>query len=487
MPALISYVDSDRRYRFVNRAYSDWFGYPPEEVIGKTVKEFIGAGLYQYLEEFIEAALSGKTVNVERWVPFSQGVRFVRRQYVPDIDSTGKVRGFYALINDLTNLKKIEQTLSRSEAWLRLALIVGQMGSWDWDIKTNSVIWSEGHFSILGLSPKNNQPSYDLWAERIHPDDRKVAETGIQQAMVNRTDYQNEHRLLHTDGSYRWVQARGQFFYDEEGVPQRMIGVLIDVTDYKQTQIALEKRAQELVRLNQLLMQATTNLERQNREQEQFTSIVSHDLKAPLRGIKSLASWIEIDSAHLLPEDSKQHLHLLKDRITRMQNLIDGLLRYSRIGRVEIPLEKVSVKEMLQEIVDSLDPPEGFTVEIAQPMPTFHTRQLLLRQVFSNLLSNAIRYCDRPDGKVTLACEEQETHYLFTVADNGPGIAPKYHEKIFEIFQTLQSRDRTESTGIGLSIVKKVVELEGGTVTLKSKLGEGAIFQFTWTKGQFRD
>ena len=175
-------------------------------------------------------------------------------------------------------------------------------------------------------------------------------------------------------------------------------------------------------------------------------------------------------------------MNLLRGRVHRLENLINGLLAYSRIGRVKSEPQKLAVAAMLAEIIDMLEVPENFQIEIQETMPTFVTDPIPLQQVFRNLISNAIKHSDRDDGKVIISVVEQPNFYEFSVTDNGKGIDPKYHDKIFSIFQTLEARDTKESTGIGLAIVKKAVETQGGKITVESQLGAGTTFRFTWRK-----
>jgi signal transduction histidine kinase len=157
-------------------------------------------------------------------------------------------------------------------------------------------------------------------------------------------------------------------------------------------------------------------------------------------------------------------------------------LAYSRVGQVSQAIEMVDVSILLMEVIDSLDPPSTFTIKVQGRMPTLKTKRVLLFQVFSNLISNAIKYHDRSDGQIEISSQDRGEFYEFTVADDGLGIAPEHCDKVFTIFQTLQPRDRIESTGIGLAIVKKIVETEGGEICLDSKLGEGSRFRFSWLK-----
>lgn len=222
------------------------------------------------------------------------------------------------------------------------------------------------------------------------------------------------------------------------------------------------------------------DLERSNRDLDQFAYVASHDLKAPLRAISTLSSWIEEDLGDRLSGEGKEQMRLLRSRVTRMDALIEGILRYSRVGRTSAHDEVVDVGALLHEVAEILAPPEGFTIEIGPGMPSLTTSRLRLEQIFSNLINNAIKYHDKEKGLVQITVSRQEGFYEFTVADDGPGIAPEHQERVFRMFQTLQPRDKVESTGLGLALVKKLVEEEGGHITLDSEVGQGAKFRFTW-------
>lgn len=236
-----------------------------------------------------------------------------------------------------------------------------------------------------------------------------------------------------------------------------------------------EKSHQELIRYSE-------RLQKQNEELNQFSYVVSHDLKAPLRAIFKLSEWIQEDLGTAIPEDAKKNMIILRGRVFRLEGLINGLLEYSKIGRDNIAAEKVDVRMLMNDIIDLLNPPGNFRISIPKNMPVFKTKKIMLEQVFINILSNAIKYNDKAEGIITILFDEIGSYYRFTIEDNGIGIDPAYHEKIFAIFQTLEARDKVEGTGIGLSIVKKCVEDMGGTISLKSEAGTGAKFIFTWPK-----
>jgi PAS domain S-box-containing protein len=262
----------------------------------------------------------------------------------------------------------------------------------------------------------------------------------------------------------------------------RSIAIIRDITERQQAAEKLKTRADELTRLSKILAQTNEELAEKNEELEQFAYVASHDLKAPLRAIANLSEWIEEDLEGQLPAENQRQMKLLRGRVYRLEALINALLEYYRAGRTTMATETVNINLLLTEIIDSLDPPATFKIEIQPRMPTLQTKRIPLSQVFSNLISNAIKYHHRSDGQIWISYQDLGEFYEFAVADDGAGIAPEHHERVFTIFQTLQSRDQTESTGIGLAIVKKIIEAEGGEISLESKLGEGATFRFTWLK-----
>lgn len=222
-------------------------------------------------------------------------------------------------------------------------------------------------------------------------------------------------------------------------------------------------------------------LTQKNKELDQFAYVVSHDLKAPLRGIDNITKWIGEDHAAELSPGMAKNVELIKGRTKRLENMINGLLDYARIGRKETPITDVDTAVLVAELVDILVP-ETFEVHIAEDMPVIATRQVLLEQVFSNLISNAVKYNDKHIGLIRVAYFDAGNNHGFNVEDNGPGIPAEYHEKVFVIFQTLKERDAFESTGMGLAIVKKILDEQNCNVIIKARNGGGTIFSFTWPK-----
>jgi len=238
-------------------------------------------------------------------------------------------------------------------------------------------------------------------------------------------------------------------------------------------------------RAHQRQVDLVQQMENANKELTDFAHVVSHDLKAPLRGIKTLAGWIAADSAERLDPEGREQLSLLLSRVTRMEDLINGILQYSRAGR---PTEEgqgmVDLGEVVPSIVDMVACLPHVTVSIEGPLPQVRADKTRISQVFQNLLSNAVKFKDKPDGLIRIGCADDGEFWRFSVSDNGPGIEEKYFEKIFKLFQTLAPRDDFESSGVGLAVVKKIVAFYGGTVWVESKVGQGSTFFFTFPKAK---
>lgn len=217
-------------------------------------------------------------------------------------------------------------------------------------------------------------------------------------------------------------------------------------------------------------------------ELKSFAYVVSHDLKAPLRAISALASWLAHDYSDKFDDEGKEHMRLLIKRVYRMDNLINGILQYSRVGQVKEEIVEVDLDQLVREIIDLLSPPANIVISIENTLPTVMAEPTRIEQVFQNLLSNAIKFMDKPQGEIRIVCSLEDQHWKFLIADNGPGIELRHFERIFQLFQTLVPRDRVEGTGVGLSLVKKIVEMYGGRIWLESKVGEGSKFFFTLPK-----
>ncbi|MGC9398773.1 MAG: PAS domain-containing sensor histidine kinase, partial [Anaerolineae bacterium] len=244
----------------------------------------------------------------------------------------------------------------------------------------------------------------------------------------------------------------------EDLIAERTEELQARVAEVERLNKAMTNLLEDLQASNRRLERARVRLQAANEELNDFAYVVSHDLKAPLRGITQLSNWLMEDYAEVLDAEGHRLLELLVSRARRMHKLIEGILQYSRVGRVQERKKEIDLHVLVLDILDLLALPEHVHVEITSPLPTVYGEETRFRQVFQNLLSNAIKFLDKPQGRVTIGGEDQGGHWQFSVADNGPGIAAKYHDKIFQMFQTLAPRDEYESTGVGLALVKKIVE-----------------------------
>ncbi len=271
---------------------------------------------------------------------------------------------------------------------------------------------------------------------------------------------------------------------DEIGVLAASATVFKNVS--MRTTLLLEESEQltsELQVREKELQIKTQELEKSVDQMNNFAYVASHDLKSPLRAIDNLAKWVVEDCADILPAESSSHLDLLQQRISLMETLLDDLLLYSRVGKVEEQLELVSVTALLEQVKMLSDISDNYELRWPQSDISLTTLVVSLRQVFLNLFSNAFKYANSDQGVLTIDWHEDDGEFVtFSVADNGPGISPQYHRKIFEMFQTLSTKDVFGGSGMGLAIVKKVIEGVGGGIAIESDEGKGAKFIFTWPK-----
>ncbi|WP_096624368.1 sensor histidine kinase [Calothrix sp. NIES-3974] len=288
--------------------------------------------------------------------------------------------------------------------------------------------------------------------------------------------YSLEKRYIRKDGSIVWVEITPSLMRDQNhNQPQYFIVVIEEIEERKQAELKLQQKIEELAK-------TTQQLTKRNQELDQFTYVASHDLKAPLRAIAHISQWLEEDLAGYLTPENQRQLKILRGRVERMESLINGLLEYSRIGRVQYPVEEVEIELLIKQVIHSLAIPASFHIEIQSQIPIFQTKKVPLFQVLRKIIDNAIKHHDREDGKINVCVRDTGDFWEFSIRDDGIGIAPEYHQKIFTIFQTLEPRDKKENTGVGLSIVKKIVDLEGGEIQIKSQLGLGTEVIFTWPK-----
>jgi len=367
---------------------------------------------------------------------------------------------------EIAERKRAEETLRQSEERLLILFEYAPDAIFLNDTKGNFVDGNKAAEEMVGYAKEEligkNISKTGLLSEEQVP----KAAKHLEEIVKGKPTGPDEFTLKRKDGSYVTVEIRT--FPVRIGNQTLGLGIARDITERKKSELSQ----------NELI----TKVDKINRELNDFASIVSHDLKAPLRGIKTLANWILADCADKLGDQANEQINLLLDRVERMYNLIEGALQYSRLGLTKGKLIQVNLNTFVPEIINMVVPPENITVTIENKLPVIEFEETQIMQVFQNLLSNAIKYMDKPQGWIKVGCVEQDGFWKFSVADNGPGIEEKHFEKIFKIFQALPTSPMFEGTGVGLTIAKKIVELYNGKIWVESKVGQGSTFFFTLPK-----
>jgi PAS domain S-box-containing protein len=374
---------------------------------------------------------------------------------------------------DKRRLEEAHGKLAALEERWRLALEAVGDGVWDWDVASDDVYFSPRWKAMLGYGENELTERLDEWKSRIHPDDldNVGADVGKLLAGENRF-YTNEHRVKCRDGVYKWVLDRGVVVArDGRGQALRAVGTHTDITRRKEMEEALQAKSAALLR--------------SNRELEAFAYVASHDLRQPLRTVNSYAVLLTRELGDAISADAKEFIGFIRDGAQRMDRLIIDLLEYSRVGRNPAPFVKLpadqTVRDALLNLTAALQESEA-TVEIAPDLPQIQGDESELIRLFQNIIGNAVKYraADRPPVIRIDAQADENGFYCFAVRDNGVGIAPEDFERVFGIFQRLQTTAATaEGSGIGLAVCKKIVERHGGRIRLSSVPGMGSEFFFT--------
>lgn len=390
----------------------------------------------------------------------------------------GKCIRVYGSFQDINEKKLAQQKmLENNERFSMVAKATNDL-IWDWDIISGETIrMGSTFFENLGYHSNFSKTNKSLWLDFIHPDDLERVEKNRNIIFADPTKnyWEDQYRCKRADGSYAIVYDRGYIVRTSNGTAIKMIGSTQDISKIKQNEI-------ELAQLNEQLTNQAKDLALSNKELENFAYIASHDLQEPLRMISSFLTQIEKKYGHVLDEKGKKYIFFAVDGAKRMRQIILDILEFSRVGRQELSEEEVNVKLLIEEISDLYKKQieeKNATIELG-PMPVIQTYRASLRQVFQNLISNALKYQEE-DNKaiISIQCTKEDGFWKFSIQDNGIGIEEEFHDKIFEIFQRLHNKEDYSGTGIGLAIVKKIIEGQGGKIYLESAKGKGSIFYFT--------
>lgn len=363
----------------------------------------------------------------------------------------------------------VEEKLFNEREQLSLALNAAKMETWNWDIETGAVSWSDGIEAMFGMGVGQFDGKYETYLSLIHPEDLPDLQNTINIALSDENlDYIVEHRLVWQNGEIHWHEGRGKVYRNEDGKPIRMAGTTVDITDRKKAEAEREQLIQELAE--------------KNNELEQFTYTVSHDLKAPIITIKGFLGFLSEDVRSGNQERIDSDIVRISEATDKMHRLLNELLELSRIGRLMNPPEPVSLEELVSDAVEILQGRLRTTavkLEVAEDLPMVQGDKRRLLEVIQNLMDNAAKFSARqPNPLVKIGWDGyKDGKAVIFVQDNGIGIPLEHQERIFGLFNKLDPE--AEGTGVGLALVKRIVEFHGGRVWVESETGNGATFFFT--------
>jgi PAS domain S-box-containing protein len=470
MPQLVSMARADGFIIWYSQRWYDYTGTTPEQMEGwgwQGVHD--PAVLPTVLSKWRDAIALAQPFEMEFPLRGADGTfRNFLTRVQPMKDSEGRLVQWFGTTTDVDQLKRIEQSLRVTQARLESTLEASSVGTWTWDIAGDRLVADEftaRMFSVAADAAAKGLPAA-AYLQVVHQEDRADVADALERAIQLCGAYDIEYRVRQSDGGFRWLQARGRVESDGAGQATYFHGAVIDITDRKLSELSLRDNNQQL--------------QRSNRDLEDFAYIASHDLKTPLDGIKSAALWLEEDVRDLSAE-SRKLLGLMRSRINRMETLLDDLLTYSRVGRTDTAASETDLADIFASIIEVLNPPAHIRVRVEGDLPVIVTASAQLEQVLRNLINNAIKHHDKQNGEVVLSGKRAGDFVEFVVRDDGPGILPQFHERIFQLFQTLKRRDEVEGSGMGLALVKKLVEQQNSCITVHSQgNGSGTEFRFQW-------
>jgi PAS domain S-box-containing protein len=411
---------------------------------------------------------SGTVFDTEFRIIDGQGVlRYLRGTAAIVRDADGRAIQMFGANIDTTERRRVEEELHQTIRRFSIAADAAEIGIWDWNLAANTLIWDDWMFRLYGRSRLYGEMPFEIWSDSVHPDDRPRVERALRATIAGKfSSYISEFRIRRPDGEIRHIKAAASVVRDVNGDALRMLGVTFDITERTLADMKMQSLVKELTRING--------------ELESFTQVASHDLKSPLRGIDQLASWISEDLGENISEDTKGYLDLMQRRIERMRTLLDDLLAYSRAGRTEGEIVPVATRQLVEDVFDLAATRKPISLEASADLPVLQTYRAPLELVFRNLIGNAIKHHDKPEGRIVVTARRIDGAYEFAVIDDGPGIPPVHQQRVFGMFKTLKPRDEVEGSGIGLAIVKKTLESLGGSITLESDGEHGCTFRFVW-------
>jgi len=381
-------------------------------------------------------------------------------------------RFFSGVLADISERQRGEAELRRSRALLDRSQQLARLGSWVWDIPSDTVTWSNELHRLYGTSPEEFEASYEAFLDHVHPDDRERVDAIVTRAYQTGGSFDFDHRTVRPDGEVFVMHAHGEVMLDEAGNAIKMEGTGQDVTQRRHDDEELARRAAALARSNADL--------------EQFAYVASHDLSEPLRTISGFSELLERRHGERLDGEALEFLGSIIGGTARMKRLIDDLLAYSQAGSGEMRPERVDVARLVADVTSGLEATiaaAGVELEVSE-LPVVRGDRAQLARVFQNLISNAVKFRAGEHPRIWISAERDGADWRFEVADNGIGIEPRFAERVFGMFQRLHGREEYEGTGIGLPLCRRIVERYGGRIWIEARPGGGTALRFTLAGSQ---
>jgi PAS domain S-box-containing protein len=456
-------VDNNDIITLANQSFTDISGYSYEELIGKKASDLFLAEESKEIFKSKEALRNnGKTDSYEvQVIDKNQRKRHWLISGAPNYDLNGNLIGTIGIHLDITEQKEQEEQLYLlsliAEKNINAVVISDTEGKIEW---ANASFLNMSGYAIEEIIGK--KPGHFLQGTDTNPETVNYLKDKIFKGLPFNCEIINYSK----NGDKYWVNINGQALYNKNGEVIKYFAIEEDISQRKESEVQKEFLVDSLAK--------------SNKELEDYAAIVSHDLKSPLRSIHSLISWIKEDNDKEFNTQTLQYLSMVENKVEKMDHLIDGILTYAKIDKVNKVVENVNTQEIVQNIINIIHIPSHIKVSIKNPLPKIKADRFRIQQLFQNLISNAVNYIDKPTGTVLIDCIETPQDYIFSIKDNGPGIAKENQEKIFKIFQSLETSDK--STGLGLSIVKKIVETYNGAIWIESKMGKGTTFFIKFKK-----
>ena len=481
VPDLIAILDHNFRFRRVNRSMADRLGREPQECVNMTCYELIDHATQRpELCPVMKTLQTGDPQVAEKEYAMLDGIFLVSS--TPLFNEEEELIGTVLVARDITEVKKAQNLLEKGESRLKRAQQIAQLGSWEFEQQSGTLIWSDELYRILGMEPRECRASYKKFLQLIHPDEKSKVEDAYRESLRQGwKNYELEHRIVqHNSGNIRYVHSKCEYIRDANGALVRTVGMLHDITERRQAELRIRQLNKDLQHYVRQLAIANQELERSNQDLQQFAYIASHDLQEPLRTVSSFVQLLSRRYKGQLDDKADTYINFAVEGTSYMHSLLQGLLAFSRAGG-DLRVRTVDLQQMIEKLMRTLQwklEETGGRLE-ASGLPVVEADETQLFQVLQNLVANALKFHGNDPPRIHIWTEHRESEWQICIRDNGIGIDPHHAERIFLIFQRLHRKEEYEGTGIGLAVCKRIIERHGGRIWVESTPGQGSLFCFT--------